>query len=301
MEKNKGRVIKGLGGIYDVLCEDGQAVSCRARGNIKRTDDKLFVGDFVAVSTDKDGSVIESVFERKNSLIRPPLSNIDYLFITLATEKPTPILSTVDKMTAIAVYNAIIPVIIITKSDCSDLCNEYRRIYENAGFDTLVCSSLTGEGIDAVREYVFSHLSGGKIGAFAGASGVGKSTLMNAIFPDLSLETGDVSKKIGRGKHTTRHVQLYPVGNDGFLADTPGFSLLDFERFDFFELSDLISAFPDLCEHSANCRYADCTHSGEGAEECAVMRAAKDGLIEKSRLASYRELYATLKSKNPYK
>ena len=161
--------------------------------------------------------------------------------------------------------------------------------------------SLTGEGIDAVREYVFSHLSGGKIGAFAGASGVGKSTLMNAIFPDLSLETGDVSKKIGRGKHTTRHVQLYPVGNGGFLADTPGLSLLDFERFDFFELSDLISAFPDLCEHSVNCRYADCTHSGEGAEECAVMRAAKDGLIENSRLASYRELYATLKSKNPYK
>ncbi len=302
MEKIKGRVIKGLGGIYEVLCDtegEKSIVSCRARGNIRRTDDKLFVGDIVTVSTDKDGSVIESVFERRNSLIRPPLSNIDYLFITLATEKPAPILSTIDKMTAIAVHNKITPVIIITKSDCSDACDEYRRIYESAGFDTLVCSSLSGEGIEKVKKFVFSHLTDGKTGAFAGASGVGKSTLMNRIFPSLSLETGDVSKKIGRGRHTTRHVQLYEIDNGGFLADTPGFSLLDFERFDFFELSDLFAAFPDLYEYNGRCQYADCTHTGE--RECEITRAAREKKIAPSRRESYLELYRVLKEKKPYK
>ena len=228
------------------------------------------------------------------------MANLDYLFIVLAAKKPAPVLETVDKLTAIAQHNSILPIIVITKADLDrPLAEKYADVYRTVGFPTFVTSSESGEGTVELRKYVDTVLTDGKTAAFAGASGVGKSTLMNALFPSLALATSEISRKIERGKHTTRHVELFRIG-DGYLADTPGFSLIDFERFDFFALDDLALAFPEIRALVGKCRYADCAHVGEGEDECAVARAAKNGEIPESRLASYRSVWRVLKAKKDY-
>ena len=305
-----GKVVKGLGGLYEVRTMGDAGVErliCRAKGVLKRDEEKLLVGDNVVVTVDDetpDGVVISKVEERKNSLIRPPLANLDYLFIVFAAKKPTPVIETVDKLISIAEYNKITPVVLITKSDLDGgAAREYLDIYRLAGIDAFITSSESGFGIVELGEYIKENLRDGKTAAFAGASGVGKSTLMNTLFPNLTLATADISKKIERGKHTTRHVEIFDIedGRDtGFLADTPGFSLIDFARFDFFELDELEGTFRDFAAYRGKCRYADCSHVGEGASECAVMAAVRDGKISESRLESYRAIYRVLKNKNKY-
>ena len=305
----KGKVTKGLGGLYEVRITDENGVSritCRAKGNLKRDEEKVMIGDNVKIEIEEstpDGVIICEILERKNSLIRPPLANLDYLFIVFAAAKPSPVIETVDKLISISEHNRIQPIIVITKSDLSNVASEYEQIYKKAGFTTFVTSSCTSEGIDSLQNYIRENLKNGKTAAFAGASGVGKSTLMNSLFPNLSLETGVISKKIERGKHTTRHVELFDIENPegaGFLADTPGFSLIDFARFDFFTLDELLPTFRELLMYVGKCKYADCAHFGEGAEECAVAMAAKRGEISESRLESYRSIYKILKEKNNY-
>ena len=304
-----GKVVKGLGGLYEVRIEElgkVERLACRAKGILKRDEEKVLIGDNVKVTVDDttpDGIVISEVLPRKNSLIRPPLSNLDYIFIVFAAAKPSPVIETVDKLISIAEYNSIEPIIVITKSDLSDASEEYENIYRGAGFSTFVTSSSSGAGVEALKEYINENLKCGRTAAFAGASGVGKSTLMNCLFPELSLETGVISKKIERGKHTTRHVEIFDIENSegvGFLADTPGFSLIDFARFDFFSLDELLSTFRDFSPYIGKCRYADCAHFGEGADECAVAGAVKNGKISESRLESYRSIYRVLKEKNNY-
>jgi len=306
-----GKVVKGLGGLYEtrIVEEDGSVsrLCCRAKGVLRRDEEKVLVGDNVRIdiaSETPDGMVIAEIEPRRNSLIRPPLANLDYLFIVFAAKKPTPVLETVDKLIAIAEHNKIIPIVVVTKLDLSSsLAEEYRAIYEKAGYPAFVTSAELGDGVDALAEYIKQNVRGGKTAAFAGASGVGKSTLMNALFPSLSLATAEISKKIERGRHTTRHVEIFdiePSADTGLLADTPGFSLIDFARFDFFSLSDLAATFRDILPFAAECRYADCTHVGEGAEDCAVARAAAEGRISESRLDAYRAIYRVLKEKNNY-
>ena len=305
-----GKVVKGLGGLYEVRINDGGEISrlaCRAKGVLKRDEAKVLIGDDVCVSIDDstpDGIVISSINPRRNSLIRPPLANLDYLFIVFAAAKPSPVIETVDKLVAIAVHNSITPVIVITKSDLmSDAAEEYARIYRLVGIPTFVTSSEAGEGIEDLKDYIRANVVDGKTSAFAGASGVGKSTLMNTLFPGLTLATAEISRKIERGRHTTRHVEIFDIDqneNTGFLADTPGFSLIDFARFDFFSLDELLPTFPELLPYVGLCRYADCAHVGEGADECAVARAASEGKIAESRLESYRSIYRVLKDKNTY-
>lgn len=309
--ERKGRIVKGLGGLYEVRLSDSadsvERVLCRAKGSLHRDDEKLMIGDSVTVTIDDsapDSIVISEIEERKNSLIRPPVSNLDYLFIVFASKKPSPVIETVDKLISICEYNKIIPVIVITKSELSSRdADEYYEIYNKIGIDTFVTSAHTGEGVDVLREFVLTSLRGGKTAAFAGASGVGKSTLMNALFDNLSLLTSEISRKIERGRHTTRHVEIFDIENridTGFLADTPGFSLIDFARFDFFGIDDLEATFREFEGYRGKCRYADCAHVGEGASECAVIRAAENGEIPPSRLESYKAIYKVLKSKNPY-
>ena len=305
-----GKVVKGLGGLYEIrIAEDGKIsrLSCRAKGNLKRDEEKLLIGDNVTVTIDDstpDGVVISTIQERKNSLIRPPLANLDYLFIVFAAAKPSPVIETVDKLTAIAVHNGIIPVIIITKSDLqTEAAEEYAAVYNLAGFPTFITSSEVGEGIESLASYIKKEVKCGKTAAFAGASGVGKSTLMNTLFPNLTLATAEISRKIERGRHTTRHVEIFDIENTadtGLLADTPGFSLIDFARFDFFSLDELIETFPELLSYVGKCRYADCAHVGEGKDECAVAKAAADGKIAPTRLESYRAIYKVLKNKTTY-
>ncbi len=303
-----GKVVKGLGGLYETrVTEDDGSISrfaCHAKGVLKRDENKVLIGDNVKITVDDttpDGIVISEIEERKNSLIRPPLANLDYLFIVFAAVKPSPVIETVDKLISIAEHNSITPIIVITKSDLSeDASEEYRDIYRLVGLPTFVTSSEASVGLGALSEYIKTNLKDGKTAAFAGASGVGKSTLMNSLFPDLSLATAEISRKIERGRHTTRHVEIFDIDSGGFLADTPGFSLIDFARFDFFTLEELIPTFRDFAPYVGKCRYADCAHFGEGALECAVAKAVEDGEIAASRLNSYRAIYEVLKSKKTY-
>ena len=215
-----------------------------------------------------------------------------------------PVIETVDKLISIAEHNGIEPVIVITKSDLApDAAERLREIYSSVGLNTFVTSSVTAAGTEELREYIANTVTNGNTAAFAGASGVGKSTLMNALFPSLALATGDISRKIERGKHTTRHVEIFEIGEGpdvGFLADTPGFSLIDFERFDFFELEDLFASFRDFLPFVGACRYVDCAHVGESAQDCALARAVSEGKIQPSRLESYRSIYKVLKAKSKY-
>ena len=309
MTVNKeGKVVKGLGGLFEVRIEEKSGevnrVACPAKGILKRDEEKVLIGDSVLVSFDslnEGATVISQILPRKNALIRPPMANLDYIFIVLAAAKPTPVPETVDKLTAIAVHNGITPVIVVTKSDLDDTKENFAEIYRRSGFDTFVTSSETGEGVRELSLYISENVKDGKTAAFAGASGVGKSTLLNALFPSLSLSVGEISRKIERGKHTTRHVEIFDIEGGGFFADTPGFSLIDFSRFDFFSLDELLPSFPDVSWFSGGCRYADCVHVGEGKDECAVADAVRRGELMPSRLESYRSIYRTLKEKNQYK
>lgn len=310
MVEKYGKVVKGLGGLYETrVVTDGRVerLTSRAKGILRRDEEKLLVGDNVVVSIDEsiEGSiVISEVLERKNSLIRPPLANLDYIFIVFAAKKPTPVIETVDKLISIAEHNNIVPVVVITKSDVGATdAEEYAAIYKQVGIPTFITSSNSGEGVSELSVYIKENVRGGKTSAFAGASGVGKSTLMNALFPNLNLMTSEISHKIERGRHTTRHVEIFDIeeGVDtGFLADTPGFSLIDFARFDFYDLEDLLPTFRELIPYVGKCRYADCAHVGENSEECAVAKACEEGKIPESRLESYRSIYRTLKAKKKY-
>ncbi len=307
MTEKTGKLVKGLGGLYETrINESGERVVCRAKGILRREYEKLLIGDEVKlVYTDTpDGIVISDILPRKNALIRPPLANLDYLFIIFAAKKPLPVIETVDKLISISEYNGITPVIVITKCDLDGgIAEEYAAIYSGAGFDTFVTSSKSLEGLSSLKDYVHSKVRCGKTAAFAGASGVGKSTLMNTLFDNLELQTAEISSKIERGRHTTRHVEIFEISKDGdtgFLADTPGFSMVDFARFDFLPLEALEETFREFSKYRGECRWADCAHIGEGECDCALLRAVKKGEIAQSRLDSYRSIYAVLKNKTAY-
>lgn len=303
-----GKVIKGLGGLFSTrVVEDGEVkiYTSRAKGSLHKDEEKVLVGDNVKLLVDDetpDSIVISEILERSSALIRPPMANLDYLFIVFAAKKPTPVLEVVDKLIAIAIHNGIKPVAVITKDDLAQAyAGELYELYTLAGIKTFVTSSEDGSGLDQLSKYIKENIVKGKTSAFAGASGVGKSTLLNALFPNLALQTSEISRKIERGRHTTRHVEIFEInGGEGFLADTPGFSLVDFARFDFFSLEDLPATFPDILPYAGGCRYSDCAHVGEGSADCAVSRAEKEGKIAPSRLESYRSIYKTLKEKSKY-
>ena len=302
-ELTKGTIIKGLGGLYDILLEDGNTISCKAKGLFRHAGITPYAGDKVMVKQSQSGVVIEEILDRKNHLIRPPVANLDILFTVIATAKPAPMLNITDKLISIAEYNKIEPVIIVSKSDLDE--NEAERIseiYKKVGFTVFVTGldSNKDELIDFVKQQ-----ANGKISAFAGASGVGKSTVMNALFPKLTLQTGDVSHKTERGKHTTRHVELFKLNYltdddsmSGFIADTPGFSLIDFTRFDFYKKEDLVYTFREFEEYLGTCKYTKCSHTVE--DGCSVIEAVKNGKIPQERHTSYIEIYNTLKNKHDW-
>ena len=320
-----GRIIKMTGGLYTVRLDSGisdspltgQTVECRARGTFRHEQMTPLVGDLVAVqyddtsftvsggiatpSADRTGLVIDDILPRKNSLIRPPLANLDMMLVVIAAASPDPDIPTVDKLLSILEFNHIEPVIIVGKSELSPKrAGKIAALYGKVGYRTFVLSCYTGEGVQEFSDFAHTALAG-KITAVAGASGAGKSTLLNTVFEGLDLTTGGISEKIGRGKNTTRHTQLFdlPSSEGGYIADTAGFSLLDFERFDFFELEDLAHTFREFTPYLGKCRYTDCTHVSD--EECAILEAVAKKEISSIRHASYKELYTTLKDKKKYK
>lgn len=313
----KGKIIKGVGGLYTVklteksplLPPELNQVECRAKGAFRHSRITPLVGDTVELlfedtdssPTRKEGGIlIREIGERSNALIRPPIANVNYLFVTMAAASPAPILFTVDKLIAIAEFNHIEPIVVIGKCDLDPVkARELADLYRLSGFTVFPLSAKTGEGVDDIATFIKSNLPA-KTAAFAGASGVGKSTLMNALFPDLALQTSEISRKIERGRHTTRHVELYELPNvaDGYIADTPGFSMLDFERFDFFGKEDLPHTMREFAPHMGECRYKKCTHTKE--EGCAIVEAVKTGEIAPSRHESYVALFQILKNKNAW-
>ena len=298
----KGRVIASSGGLYTVRVEEGEGskdISCRPRGLFRHSDTRVLVGDIALLdlSEGEENAIIRDIEERQNSLIRPPIANLDTVFVTMAARSPAPMLDMTDKLTAILEHNGVEPVIIIGKCELDrENAEKISAIYEKAGYKTFCLSCATGEGVEELEKYIKNELDG-KIAAFAGASGVGKSTLLNKLFPHLELGTGGVSRKTERGRHTTRAVTLYGV--DGFyIADTPGFSMLDFERFDFFDIEQLPMEFPEINALIGQCKYTKCTHTKE--QGCAVVEAVKRGDIAKSRHDSYLMLFDILKNKHKW-
>lgn len=290
----QGIIIKGLGGLYDVL-SDGEIIQCRARGLFRHENITPYAGDRVSLEED----YIIDINERKNTLIRPPMANLDILFIVASAKKPLPVTATLDKMIAIADFKGIEPVVIITKNDLDpQRASELKDTYSSIGIDVFVTDP---ESDKAELLEFFKSKCRGKISAFSGASGVGKSTLLNALFPGLSLATGAVSSKISRGKHTTRHIELYSLnglfGEDdfnGFIADTPGFSMLDPTVYEDFTVDELPHSFREFRAHLGNCRYTKCSHTKE--EGCAVLEALHRGEIPASRHESFMELHSVLKN-----
>lgn len=304
-----GKIIGVSGGLYKIKTFDdpGELLYCRAKGAFRHSGLVPLVGDTVRIRLERSdsnaeiGCLIESVSERKNALIRPPMANLDCMFVSMAAASPSPILPTVDKLIAIAEHNGIEPYIVIEKCELDrEKAEEIRKIYELGGFKVFTVSCVTGEGIDGLRDFIYSELSG-KTSAFSGASGVGKSTLMNMLFPSLSLETGNISRKIERGKHTTRSVELYCLERDGqtvYIADTPGFSMLDFKNFDFFSKDDLPYTFREFVPLIGQCRYTKCSHTKE--DGCAILEEIKNGRISQSRHESFLEIYSILKDKKEW-
>lgn len=300
----KGRIIKGVCGNYDVAVDtDGgyKIYSCPARGVFRHNGVTPLIGDCVTLRVNSDEAMIISIEERKNAFIRPPVANIDYMFVVISSRKPAPILQTADLLISIAEHSSAEPVIIVNKEDLApDVANDIYDIYSKAGFSVFTTNAKDDVGIDALRAFICENLPG-KCTAFAGASGVGKSTLLNVLFPSLALRTGEVSYKTQRGKHTTRQTELFAAESGNgicYIADTPGFSLLDFERFDFYSLSDLPYAFREIEERLGRCKYTKCSHTKE--DGCAVVEAVSSGDIPKSRHDSYVYLYNILKNKKDW-
>lgn len=285
----QGKIIKGIGGFYYVEADD-VIYECKARGNFRKQGKTPLVGDNVEFSVNQANNIdnaIECILERKNDMVRPPLANIDTLFIIASLVDPKINPQIIDKLIAIAEYKNIEPVLVLTKTDLEPNYQQYVDIYQNAGFKVIVCDNVSGKGADEVKA-----LLKGKISAFTGNTGVGKSTLLNNIAPDLQLATGETSKKLGRGRHTTRHCELFKICG-GYIADTPGFSSLDFERCERILKDKLPYCFREFESYLDDCKFTSCAHVND--KGCAVCQAVADGKISKSRHESYIAMYNEVK------
>lgn len=281
-----GILIRVTGGFYYVE-SDGEILECKAKGAFRKSGNSPVVGDRVEVEIKKDGyHSLKAILPRKNYLTRPPLANLDRLFIVVSAVRPEPNTLVIDKLTAAATAIDVEPVIVFSKTDISPVRDLYET-YRRAGFNCIVYSDVTKEGVDEVKA-----LLEGKTSAFIGNSGVGKSTLLNNILPDLGLKTADISDKLGRGRHTTRTVELFKL-QSGFIADTPGFSTVDLIRYSLNNKDELMHCFPEFKEYIGQCMFTSCSHTCE--KGCRVLEAVEKGDISRSRHTSYKLMFEELK------
>ena len=282
-EKTHSLIIKSVRGLYTVVSPDGVSGEYPARGILRKRGQEPYVGDHVYV---EDGAVAE-VLPRKNEIIRPPLANLDQLCFVVSMCEPQPNLRLLDKFIAVSAYKDITPLLLLTKLDLAS-SEQICALYSKIGIPILPVDYSDPATLEAVRE-AFR----GKVSALTGNSGAGKSTLLNALDDTLEIPTGEISRKLGRGRHTTRHAQLYPLKDGGYIADTPGFSTFETMRYAVIRKHELADCFAEFAPYTADCRFQDCSHTCE--KGCAVLEAVKAGTIPKSRHESYCEMYEEAK------
>lgn len=289
----EGKIVKALSGFYYVL-NDNQLIQCRGRGIFRKNKITPLVGDEVVfqAENEQEGYILE-IKERTNELVRPPIANVDQAILIFSAVEPDFSTILLDRFLVLVEYQHIKPLICVTKLD---LCDEgvrqeiehYQQQYEASGYDVILTSSKSKQGMALIKPYIEN-----KISVFAGQSGVGKSSLLNALRPDLELKTSHISTHLGRGRHTTRHVELIPVGN-GLVADTPGFSSLDFGSI---EASELTYCFPEFQRLSENCKFRGCLHLKE--PKCGVKTAVEAGEIPRFRYEHYIDFIQEIKDRKP--
>ncbi len=276
-------IIKSVRGLYTVASPDGVLTECPARGVLRKKGQEPYVGDYVRM----EGDVIAEVLPRRNEIIRPPLANLDQLCFVVSMCEPQPNLRLLDKFIAVSAYKEIEPLLLLTKVDLAS-CEEIYALYSSIGIPIVTVDYQNPESLEAVR-----NAFAGKVSALTGNSGAGKSTLLNALDSTLEIPTGEISQKLGRGRHTTRHAQLYPLSSGGYIADTPGFSTFDTQRYAIIRKEALADCFAEFAEYKGNCRFHDCSHTCE--KGCAVLEAVENGAIPKSRHESYCDMYEEAK------
>ncbi|MFS0613229.1 ribosome small subunit-dependent GTPase A [Lederbergia ruris] len=290
---SEGTIIKALSGFYYVE-DNGQIIQCRGRGVFRKNKITPLVGDHVVyqAENDKEGYIME-IKPRKNELMRPQIANIDQAILIFSAKEPdfNPVL--LDRFLVLIEFHQIIPLICITKMDLLleeeiKTLKERLSVYERIGYEVIFLSSHTTEGIEQFRSIIGNHTS-----VFAGQSGVGKTSLLNALQPGLELKTSEISTHLGRGRHTTRHVEFIPIDH-GLIADTPGFSSLEFNELD---IEDLAWTFPELREKGNDCKFRGCLHDNE--PHCAVKSAVKTGEISGERYQHYLQFLAEIKDRKP--
>ncbi len=281
-DRATGRIVRSISGFYDVQTQN-RVVTCRARGILRKEGDSPLTGDLVEITIERGKGMVERILPRKNRFIRPAVANVDALVVFAANVNPITEPFLIDRVAAIAGDQGVPVYLCVNKCDL-DPAVDLVRIYEHAGFPVIRTSAETGEGVEQLRQMLR-----GKLTAFTGNSGVGKSSVLNRLCPQLHLATGEVSEKLGRGRHTTRHVELFSLGEDTFVADTPGFSSFDTDQMDVILKENLQYSFPDFGTYPGRCRFDDCTHRQE--PDCAVRAAVEAGEIEKTRYESYLRLY----------
>lgn len=291
----QGKIIKGIAGFYYIYAEDGNIYECKAKGIFRKDNFKPLVGDNVEITVlneeEKEGSVT-SILPRRNSLIRPAVANVDQAFLIFAMENPKPNFLLLDRFLIMMEQQEIPAVICFNKKDVGDK-DEMEKLYEiytGCGYRVVLSSTYEGEGMDEIREIL-----NGKTTVVAGPSGVGKSSITNCMQGEVQMETGEISKKLKRGKHTTRHSQVIPVEKNTFLVDTPGFSSLYLTDMKEEELRDY---FPEFVMYEPQCRFQGCMHIHEPG--CAVKKALSEGKISQQRYDNYLALYEELKEKRRY-
>ncbi len=282
MDSTKGLIIKSIGGLYSVKSPLG-IIECKARGIFRKQNISPCVGDEVIVS---DG-VISEIMPRKNELIRPPLANLDYMIFVVSTCEPSPNFLLLDKFIAICVFKGIKPLIAVTKSDIK-ADDSIAEIYMNSGAEVFTIDYSDENSLKPLYDRI-----SGKLCAFTGNTGVGKSTLLNHLDTETVRATGEISQKLGRGRHTTRHVEMFELKNGALIADTPGFSTFETNKYDIILKDKLAACFNEFDEFTEKCRFPDCSHTKE--KGCAVIEAVNNGLIPKSRHESYTAMYEEAK------
>lgn len=282
----KGYITKGIGGFYYVKTPEG-IVECKPRGIFRKQKITPVAGDDVTLETENGAAVIAEIAPRKNVFVRPPMANLDVLFLVASTTQPTPSTLVLDKLAAIAVDKGVQPVIVCTKGDLAE-AEFLRKAYEKSTLPFIRIDYETGGGLDEVKQWI-----SGRLCAFCGNSGVGKSTLLNHLLPEAERETSAISQKLGRGRHTTREVELYKLEGGGYVADTPGFSTFDIERYRLTDKEKLPYGFREFLPYLGQCQFTSCSHTCE--KGCAILQAVEKGEIPRQRHESYCAMYQEIK------